>query len=93
MPGSANIGLKPRLTPHARMRFDRRRHRWVLLLPERILMPDEIGVEILQLCNGALSIDEIITTLTERYDTERDVIETDVRDLLAQLISKGALTS
>src|SRR5258708_38295041 len=55
-PRSRNISVseasRPLLPRHARLKFDETRRRWVILAPERVLVPDEIAVEVLQLCNG-----------------------------------------
>ncbi|MBN8986131.1 MAG: pyrroloquinoline quinone biosynthesis protein PqqD, partial [Rhizobiales bacterium] len=40
---------RPVLPRHAQLRFDKTRERWVILAPERVLAPDEIAVEVLQL--------------------------------------------
>ena len=40
------------LPRHARLKFDETRKVWVILAPERVLAPDEIAVEVLQLCDG-----------------------------------------
>ena len=41
---------KPQMPPYLKLRHDAGRGRWVLLAPERILTPDQIAVEVLQLC-------------------------------------------
>ena len=40
---------RPVLPRHARLHYDKVRGAWVLLVPERVLVPDETAVEILQL--------------------------------------------
>ena len=49
---------RPILPRHAKLRFDDTRQRWVILVPERVLAPDEIAVEVLQLCDGTRRVDE-----------------------------------
>ena len=36
-----------RFAPHAKFRFDEVRQAWIVLAPERLLLPDEQAVEIL----------------------------------------------
>ena len=53
---SRNISVsetsRPVLPRHAKLKFDETRQVWVILAPERVLAPDEIAVEVLQLCDG-----------------------------------------
>ena len=51
-------GSRPVLARHAKLKFDEARKVWVILVPERVLAPDEIAVEILQLCDGVRSVDQ-----------------------------------
>ena len=48
---------RPALPRHVKLRFDETRQIWVILAPERVLAPDEIAVEVLQLCDGARSVE------------------------------------
>jgi pyrroloquinoline quinone biosynthesis protein D len=96
MAPSRNISVseasRPVLPRHARLRFDETRQRWVILAPERVLAPDEIAVEILQLCDGARSVAQMIDQLAAKYTAERAAIGTDVIALLQDLADKGFLT-
>jgi len=83
---------RPVLPRHAKMKFDETRQRWVILAPERVLAPDEIAVEILQLCDGIRSVEQMIDQLAAKYDAEREAIGTDVIAMLQDLADKGFLT-
>jgi pyrroloquinoline quinone biosynthesis protein D len=83
---------RPRLPRHAKLKFDETRQRWVILAPERVLAPDEIAVEVLQLCDGARSVEQMIDQLAEKYAADRDAIGTDVIAMLQDLADKGFLT-
>jgi pyrroloquinoline quinone biosynthesis protein D len=83
---------RPVLPRHARLKFDATRQRWVILAPERVLAPDEIAVEVLQLCDGVRSVEQMIDLLALKYTAERDAIGTDVIDMLQDLADKGFLT-
>ena len=83
---------KPILPRHARLKFDETRQVWVILAPERVLAPDEIAVEILQLCDGARSVSDIVDLLAAKYNAPRDDIGKDVIAMLQDLADKGFLT-
>ena len=65
---SVSEASRPLLPRHARLKFDETRQRWVILAPERVLAPDEIAVEVLQLCDGVRSVEAMID---QRFLMER----------------------
>lgn len=79
----------PTLARGVRLRFDGTRQRWVLLVPERVMAPDETAVEILQLCDGKASVTAVIDALAERYAAPRDEIAADVIAMLQDLANSG----
>ena len=79
----------PTLARGTRLRYDDSRKRWVLLVPERVMAPDEIAVEILQLCDGQRSVAAIIDQLSEAYAAPRDEIGADVIAMLQDLAGSG----
>ncbi|MGB0682256.1 MAG: pyrroloquinoline quinone biosynthesis peptide chaperone PqqD [Magnetovibrionaceae bacterium] len=81
----------PTFKPHVKFRFDERRDQWLVLAPERMLVPDEISVEILKLVDGARSLDRIVDNLAEAYQAPRAEIFGDVSDLIDDLNEKGVL--
>jgi pyrroloquinoline quinone biosynthesis protein D len=83
---------RPVLPRHAKLKFDETRQVWVVLAPERVLAPDEIAVEVLQLCDGVRSVEAIVDLLVEKYTAEREAIATDVVAMLQDLADKGFLT-
>jgi pyrroloquinoline quinone biosynthesis protein D len=83
----------PGLAPGVRLTFDKTRDRWVVLAPERVLVPDETALEILQRCDGIKHLDDIVDELATAYSADRSEIEHDVRDLLNALIEKRILTA
>ena len=60
---SVNEASRPVLPRHAKLKFDETRQRWVILAPERVLAPDDIAVEILQLCDSQRSVLQMIDQL------------------------------
>jgi pyrroloquinoline quinone biosynthesis protein D len=83
---------RPVLPRHAKLKFDETRKVWVILAPERILAPDEIAVEVLQLCDGVRSVAEMVEHLAAKYAAPREAISTDVIAMLQDLADKGFLT-
>ena len=96
MAGPRNISVseasRPVLPRHAKLKFDETRQVWVILAPERVLAPDEIAVEVLQLCDGVRNVTAMIDMLAEKYTAERSAIATDVIAMLQDLADKGFLT-
>jgi pyrroloquinoline quinone biosynthesis protein D len=89
---SVSEDSKPVLPRHAKLKFDETRQRWVILAPERVLAPDDIAVEILQLCDGVRNVTDIIDLLVAKYAAPRDDIGADVVAMLQDLADKGFLT-
>src|SRR5438270_13166426 len=96
MAASRNISVseasRPVLPRHARLKFDDTRKRWVILAPERVLAPDEIAVEILQLCDGVRSVAQMVDQLAAKYTADPVAIGADVVAMLQDLADKGFLT-
>jgi pyrroloquinoline quinone biosynthesis protein D len=89
---SVSEASRPRLPRHAKLKFDETRQVWVLLAPERVLAPDEIAVEVLQLCDGLRSVGDMVDRLAARYAADRSAIAADVIAMLQDLADKGFLT-
>jgi pyrroloquinoline quinone biosynthesis protein D len=83
----------PRLPRHVKFRFDQTRRQWVLLAPERLIMPDEIAVEILQRIDGERSVAAIVALLAAKFEAPAHEIEADVLQMLGELAEKGYLVA
>jgi pyrroloquinoline quinone biosynthesis protein D len=70
----------PQLSIGVRLHWDKVRDRHVLLYPEGALTLNQTAVDVLGLCDGVRSLDEIAATLSERYSGA------DVRDDVAELL-------
>jgi pyrroloquinoline quinone biosynthesis protein D len=82
------------LAPHVVFRFDDTRQRWIMMAPERLMLPDEQAVEILQLVDGKAGVGTIVDALAARYtQAPREVIAKDVTAMLQDLLDKGCLAS
>ncbi len=84
-------GAVLRFPPHVKFRFDERRQAWIVLAPERLLLPDEQAVEILKLVDGARTINRIIDDLAGRFDAPNAEIAGDVLAMLRDLLDKKVL--
>jgi pyrroloquinoline quinone biosynthesis protein D len=82
---SIDDAVRPRLARHVRMRFDAARGQHVLLSPEAVLLINDTGAAIVELCDGRRTIAEIQSELHSRYD---QVADGDVRRFLADLVAK-----
>ncbi len=83
----------PRLAPQVKLRFDEARQRWTLLAPERVLVPDEIAIEILKLCDGTATVEAIAETLAAKFEAPREEVARDVLEMLQDLADKGMLVA
>ena len=88
MVGAASV---LRLAPHIVFRFDETRQRWIMMAPERLMLPDEQAVEILKLVDGTASVAAIVDTLAARFNAPREEIAGDVTEMLQDLADKGCL--
>jgi pyrroloquinoline quinone biosynthesis protein D len=81
----------PRVAPGVRLHHDKARARWVVMAPERMFIPDETALEVLQLVDGVRDLDAIIDALVAKFAAPRDVIADDVRAMVDDLTNRGAL--
>jgi pyrroloquinoline quinone biosynthesis protein D len=79
----------PRLVTGARLRYDEVREEHLLLVPEGAVRLNPSAAEILELCDGQRSVDEIVDVLTARYEGA-DVAD-DIRELLDGMAERGLL--
>jgi coenzyme PQQ biosynthesis protein PqqD len=77
----------PRLITGARLRYDEVREEHMLLVPEGVVRLNPTAAEVLELCDGHRSPEEIIDALSARYGGAD--LGADVRELLAALTGKG----
>jgi pyrroloquinoline quinone biosynthesis protein D len=83
--------ITPRLAAGVRLKFDDVRGHWVVLAPERVIIPDETALEVLRRCDGVASLSAIIDELVASYDAGREVIATDVHQLIDDLTDRGII--
>jgi pyrroloquinoline quinone biosynthesis protein D len=78
---------RPRLVTGARLCYDEVREEHLVLIPEGAVRLNQTAAEVLELCDGERSIDDIVDALSARY-SGIDVGD-DVRGLLGAMAEKG----
>ena len=78
---------RPRLATGVRLHRDKVREQDVLLFPEGALVLNDTAVEVLELCDGERSLDDIAGVLGERY--EGADVKDDVSELLDGIGERG----
>src|SRR4051794_1702544 len=81
----------PRFPRGTRFRFDATRNAWVILAPERLMMPDEIATEVLKLVDGDRTIAAIAEQLATKFNAPQDEILADVLTMLQELADDTVL--
>ena len=91
MPEAITRDSCPRIAPKARLRYDRKAERYMLLYPERGLVLNPTAADIVQLCTGEHSVAGIIDQLAAKYRRDTQAIEPEVMGFLASLAERGLL--
>ena len=86
-------GARPRLASKAKVRFDRKSDRYMLLYPEKGLVLNPTAAAIVQLCTGENEVEQIVLQLAAKYqDQPRESIAREVHAFLDALGQRGLLT-
>ena len=81
---------RPRLAAKARLRFDRKSTRYMLLYPERGLVLNPTAADIVQLCTGEHTVGAIVERLAAKYGMKpREAIEQEVLTFLDAMAARG----
>jgi pyrroloquinoline quinone biosynthesis protein D len=80
---------RPRLATGARLSYDDVREEHVLLIPEGAVRLNPTAAQVLELCDGARSLDDIVGALSARYDGAD--LRDDVVELVDAMEQKGLL--
>ncbi len=82
---------RPRLADKARLRFDRKASRYMLLYPERGLVLNPTGADVLQRCDGARTVRGIAEELAGKYGHDPAAVEREVVGFLQRMADRGLL--
>ena len=77
---------RPMLAPHTRYRWDKVRNEHQLVFPEGMIVLNEPGKAIVELCDGR-SLDDVVAALKEKFPGAEP--EDDVREFLGGLAERG----
>ncbi len=80
---------RPRLVTGARLRYDEVREEHLLLVPEGAVRLNPTAAEVLGLCDGERTVDDIVDALAARYDSAE--VGHDVRELVDAMAQRGIL--
>jgi pyrroloquinoline quinone biosynthesis protein D len=78
---------RPRLVDGARLQYDDVREEHLLLVPEGAVRLNETAAQVLALCDGRRSLQEIAAALSERYSGAD--VDADVQELLGGMVEHG----
>lgn len=83
---------RPKLAGKARLRWDEREGKYLLLYPERGLLLNATAADIARLCTGEHTVGGIVEQLAGKYPGKaRGEIESEVMVFLAQIAGRGLL--
>jgi pyrroloquinoline quinone biosynthesis protein D len=86
------VDRRPRLARRARLRYDGKSGKYVLLSPERGMVMNATAADILARFRGELTVPAIADELAGLYEgIARDAIEADIEQLLEVLADRGLL--
>lgn len=77
----------PFLRRHVMPRHDPTGQRWVILVPEGVLVPKATAVAVLQLADGTRSL----TKIAQSYAADPELIAADALEMLQDLVDRGFL--
>jgi coenzyme PQQ biosynthesis protein PqqD len=78
-----SLTSRPRLADKARLRFDRKSERTMVLFPEKGLELSPTAADVVHLCTGEHTVAEIVERLLQRYAAEdRAAVEREVIEFL-----------
>ena len=80
---------RPRLVSKARLRFDKKSSRYMLLYPERGLVLNPTAADVLQRCNGLRTVGSIVEELAQQYGHEVPAVEREVMTFLQTMADRG----
>ncbi len=73
---------KPHFPKYVRMQFDPVRKRFAVLGPERVYWPEDVTIDILDLCDGMRSVSAIVDELAKSYAAPVETIRADVLEFI-----------
>ena len=78
---------RPRLVAGGRLQYDDVREEHLLLIPEGAVRLNATAAQVLELCDGARTVEQIASALSQRYGGTD--LTGDVRELLGGMAERG----
>jgi pyrroloquinoline quinone biosynthesis protein D len=78
---------RPRLATGARLRYDEVREEHLLLIPEGAVRLNATAAQVLELCDGERSLDDIVVALSARFEGAE--VRDDVLELVDAMAQRG----
>jgi len=85
------VNERPKLARRARLRWDERDGKYMIVYPERGLVLNESAAAVVKLCDGTRTVEEIVDDLVATSGAPGERVEADVRELLARLAERKLL--
>ena len=83
---------RPIVAAKARLRWDARTSRHLLLYPERGLILNPTAADVIQLCTGEHTVGAIVDQLTQKYAPQpRETVEREILTFLANMADRGLI--
>jgi coenzyme PQQ biosynthesis protein PqqD len=90
---SLSLATRPRLAAKARLRWDRKDERFLLLYPERGLVLNPTAADVVRLCTGEVTVEAIVEQLAVKYAPQpREAVEREVVAFLTRMVERGLVT-
>jgi coenzyme PQQ biosynthesis protein PqqD len=91
-PRAITADSRPVVAAKARLRWDARTSRHLLLYPERGLILNPTAADVLQLCTGEHTVGAIVNRLADKYAPQpRESVEREVLAFLANMADRGLI--
>jgi len=88
-----SLATRPRLAGKARLRWDRKAERFMLLYPERGLVLNPTAADVVRLCTGELTVGAIVEQLAVKYAPQpREALEQEVLTFLTRMAERALVT-
>jgi pyrroloquinoline quinone biosynthesis protein D len=82
---------RPARGPGVRLQLDKSTGEPVLLYPEGVLELNDTAHAILNLCNGSMTVNEIVTSLAQEYEVPVEVLRADALECMGDLLQRRLL--
>jgi pyrroloquinoline quinone biosynthesis protein D len=91
--GVLSLATRPRLAAKARLRWDRKAERFMLLYPERGLVLNATAADVVQRCTGEHTVGAIVDELAAKYAPQpREAVEREVLTFLTRMAERALVT-